>query len=219
MGWALLLLLLLPSLRALLSALPPGFKCPICSKSVASDEMEMHFIMCLSKPRLSYNGKGAGTLWAGERDARAGWGCGLAKRAALQLPSTAHRPCLVLAAFPWGPFVTCPCPRVAHCAVPCRRDPSQAYILPHKGRAHGGGFLERRQNPARWETRVGRTRCGPSRGTRSHRCPLFPDDVLTKDAGECVICLEELLQGDTIARLPCLCIYHKRYGEGAAYLL
>uniref|UniRef100_A0A8C8XU05 RING-type E3 ubiquitin transferase n=1 Tax=Panthera leo TaxID=9689 RepID=A0A8C8XU05_PANLE len=69
-----------------------GFKCPICSKSVASDEMEMHFIMCLSKPRLSYN-----------------------------------------------------------------------------------------------------------------------DDVLTKDAGECVICLEELLQGDTIARLPCLCIYHKRY--------
>ncbi|XP_069757322.1 E3 ubiquitin-protein ligase znrf1 isoform X3 [Narcine bancroftii] len=67
-----------------------GFKCPICSKSVASDEMEMHFIMCLSKPRLSYN-----------------------------------------------------------------------------------------------------------------------DDVLSKDAGECVICLEELLQGDTIARLPCLCIYHK----------
>lgn len=29
-----------------------------------------------------------------------------------------------------------------------------------------------------------------------------------------MICLEELLQGDTIARLPCLCIYHKRY-EGA----
>uniref|UniRef100_A0A8C0ABV9 RING-type E3 ubiquitin transferase n=1 Tax=Bos mutus grunniens TaxID=30521 RepID=A0A8C0ABV9_BOSMU len=72
-----------------------GFKCPICSKSVASDEMEMHFIMCLSKPRLSYN-----------------------------------------------------------------------------------------------------------------------DDVLTKDAGECVICLEELLQGDTIARLPCLCIYHKRDSQG-----
>ncbi|NXD30706.1 ZNRF1 ligase, partial [Spelaeornis formosus] len=40
-------------------------------------------------------------------------------------------------------------------------------------------------------------------------CPHLPDDVLTKDAGECVICLEELLQGDTIARLPCLCIYHK----------
>ncbi|KAL2085010.1 hypothetical protein ACEWY4_020528 [Coilia grayii] len=34
-------------------------------------------------------------------------------------------------------------------------------------------------------------------------------DVLSKDAGECAICLEELVQGDTIARLPCLCIYHK----------
>ncbi|XP_028305751.1 E3 ubiquitin-protein ligase znrf1 [Gouania willdenowi] len=67
-----------------------GFKCPVCSKSVASNEMEVHFIMCLSKPRLSYN-----------------------------------------------------------------------------------------------------------------------DDVLVRDAGECVICLEELQQGDTIARLPCLCIYHK----------
>ncbi|XP_061628583.1 E3 ubiquitin-protein ligase znrf1 [Phyllopteryx taeniolatus] len=67
-----------------------GFKCPVCSKSVASSEMEVHFIMCLSKPRLSYN-----------------------------------------------------------------------------------------------------------------------DDVLARDAGECVICLEELQQGDTIARLPCLCIYHK----------
>lgn len=47
-------------------------------------------------------------------------------------------------------------------------------------------------------------------------CLPLPDDVLTKDAGECVICLEELLQGDTIARLPCLCIYHKRYHEGTA---
>ncbi|XP_027128253.1 E3 ubiquitin-protein ligase znrf1 [Larimichthys crocea] len=34
-----------------------GFKCPVCSKSVASNEMEVHFIMCLSKPRLSYNGR------------------------------------------------------------------------------------------------------------------------------------------------------------------
>lgn len=45
---------------------------------------------------------------------------------------------------------------------------------------------------------------------------LLADDVLTKDAGECVICLEELLQGDTIARLPCLCIYHKRYGVSSS---
>lgn len=35
------------------------------------------------------------------------------------------------------------------------------------------------------------------------------EDVLTKDAGECAICLDEMTQGDTIARLPCLCIYHK----------
>uniref|UniRef100_A0A4W6FQB1 E3 ubiquitin-protein ligase ZNRF1 n=1 Tax=Lates calcarifer TaxID=8187 RepID=A0A4W6FQB1_LATCA len=34
-------------------------------------------------------------------------------------------------------------------------------------------------------------------------------DILSRDSGECAICLEELEQGDTIARLPCLCIYHK----------
>ena len=28
---------------------------------------------------------------------------------------------------------------------------------------------------------------------------------------ECVICLEQLTKGETIARLPCLCIYHKAY--------
>ncbi|XP_024248718.1 E3 ubiquitin-protein ligase znrf2 isoform X2 [Oncorhynchus tshawytscha] len=44
----------------------------------------------------------------------------------------------------------------------------------------------------------------------AHLSPhLFGEDVLSKDAGECAICLEELVQGDTIARLPCLCIYHK----------
>nr|XP_023673465.1 E3 ubiquitin-protein ligase znrf2-like [Paramormyrops kingsleyae] len=37
----------------------------------------------------------------------------------------------------------------------------------------------------------------------------YNEDVLVKDAGECAICLEDLEQGDTIARLPCLCIYHK----------
>lgn len=36
-----------------------------------------------------------------------------------------------------------------------------------------------------------------------------PEDVLTEDKGECVICFEDLKQGDTIARLPCLCVYHK----------
>uniref|UniRef100_A0A8D1BSP8 E3 ubiquitin-protein ligase ZNRF2 n=1 Tax=Sus scrofa TaxID=9823 RepID=A0A8D1BSP8_PIG len=67
-----------------------GFKCPVCSKFVPSDEMDLHLVMCLTKPRITYN-----------------------------------------------------------------------------------------------------------------------EDVLSKDAGECSICLEELQQGDTIARLPCLCIYHK----------
>ncbi|XP_060051767.1 E3 ubiquitin-protein ligase ZNRF2 [Erinaceus europaeus] len=67
-----------------------GFKCPVCSKFVPSDEMDLHLVMCLTKPRITYN-----------------------------------------------------------------------------------------------------------------------EDVLSKDAGECAICLEDLQQGDTIARLPCLCIYHK----------
>lgn len=37
----------------------------------------------------------------------------------------------------------------------------------------------------------------------------YNEDVLNEDKEECVICLEELRQGDVIARLPCLCIYHK----------
>lgn len=133
-GWA---LLLLPSLKAHLSAFPPGFKCPICSKSVASDEMEMHFIMCLSKPRLSYNGKGRrpgfagghGVLptWDGSGQAgetlAAGGLVGLAKRAVLQRTGAARGPCsapLGLAAFAFrtlcnaAPSLCCS-PR---CAVP-----------------------------------------------------------------------------------------------------
>ncbi|TPP58551.1 E3 ubiquitin-protein ligase ZNRF2 [Fasciola gigantica] len=35
-------------------------------------------------------------------------------------------------------------------------------------------------------------------------------DRLTQDKGECCICLEDLCEGDVIARLPCLCIYHKK---------
>ncbi|XP_059469574.1 E3 ubiquitin-protein ligase ZNRF2 isoform X1 [Neocloeon triangulifer] len=38
----------------------------------------------------------------------------------------------------------------------------------------------------------------------------YNEDVLSETKGECVICFEELEQGDTIARLPCLCIYHKQ---------
>lgn len=38
---------------------------------------------------------------------------------------------------------------------------------------------------------------------------LFLEDILNDAKGECVICLEDLSPGDIIARLPCLCIYHK----------
>ncbi|XP_017309689.1 E3 ubiquitin-protein ligase znrf2-like [Ictalurus punctatus] len=84
--------LLIGSLPAHLSPhlLGAGFNCPVCSKFVASDEIDLHLVMCLTKPRLSYN-----------------------------------------------------------------------------------------------------------------------EDVLMKDSGECAICLDDMVQGDTIARLPCLCIYHK----------
>lgn len=37
----------------------------------------------------------------------------------------------------------------------------------------------------------------------------YNTDILSKDSGECSICLEELVQGETIARLACLCVYHK----------
>ena len=38
----------------------------------------------------------------------------------------------------------------------------------------------------------------------------YNEDVLTDEKGECIICLEILEKGQTIARLPCLCIYHKQ---------
>ena len=41
-------------------------------------------------------------------------------------------------------------------------------------------------------------------------CVVVSVDVLSKDSGECSICLDELQQGETIARLACLCVYHKR---------
>uniref|UniRef100_T1GZG2 RING-type E3 ubiquitin transferase n=1 Tax=Megaselia scalaris TaxID=36166 RepID=T1GZG2_MEGSC len=32
-------------------------KCPVCSKFVLPDDIECHLVMCLTKPRLSYNGE------------------------------------------------------------------------------------------------------------------------------------------------------------------
>ncbi|KAM7538903.1 hypothetical protein Aperf_G00000055824 [Anoplocephala perfoliata] len=37
----------------------------------------------------------------------------------------------------------------------------------------------------------------------------YNEDTLQCDKGECSICLEDMKAGDKIARLPCLCIYHK----------
>lgn len=33
-----------------------GIKCPVCNKFVLPDDIECHLVMCLTKPRLSYNG-------------------------------------------------------------------------------------------------------------------------------------------------------------------
>lgn len=54
----------------------------------------------------------------------------------------------------------------------------------------------------------GRARCR----SRAHRCSgTATDETLLHDMGrECVICFEELVAGDCVARLPCLCLYHKQ---------
>lgn len=33
-----------------------GIKCPVCSKFVLPDDIECHLVMCLTKPKLNYNG-------------------------------------------------------------------------------------------------------------------------------------------------------------------
>ena len=33
------------------------FKCPVCSHIVLPDEAEYHLVMCLTKPRINYNGE------------------------------------------------------------------------------------------------------------------------------------------------------------------
>jgi len=32
-------------------------KCPVCHKSVPPDSVEIHLVMCLTKPHIVYNGK------------------------------------------------------------------------------------------------------------------------------------------------------------------
>lgn len=95
-----------------------GIKCPVCSKFILPDDIECHLVMCLTKPRLCYNGN-------------------------------------------FGTSV-----------IAIRANPTNTKFL-------------------------------------YSLCPLHPEDVLTDAKGECVICLEDLNAGDVIARLPCLCIYHK----------
>ena len=37
----------------------------------------------------------------------------------------------------------------------------------------------------------------------------YNEETVDESKGEeCVICFEDFVQGETIARLPCLCIYH-----------
>jgi len=38
----------------------------------------------------------------------------------------------------------------------------------------------------------------------------YNEDTLKSDAGECIICFDDMIAGEHIARLPCLCIYHKK---------
>ena len=35
-------------------------KCPVCHKMVPSDDVECHLVMCLTKPRVNYNGNSPG---------------------------------------------------------------------------------------------------------------------------------------------------------------
>ena len=32
-------------------------KCPMCNKMIPAEDVEVHFVMCLTKPRVTYNGK------------------------------------------------------------------------------------------------------------------------------------------------------------------
>ncbi|XP_075961490.1 E3 ubiquitin-protein ligase znrf2 isoform X3 [Anarhichas minor] len=75
--------LLIGSLPAHLSPhLFGGFKCPVCSKFVSSDEMDLHLVLCLTKPRVTYNGTEARGTARDERQwySRTGDHCKLPRR-------------------------------------------------------------------------------------------------------------------------------------------
>lgn len=107
------------------------------------DDIECHLVMCLTKPRLSYNGG-----YTDDRQDMCGW---------TRSVTSFLKPCRRRQTYPFffSPFTHF----------------FSMYAAP--------GFAQ----PA--------------------------EDCLTDAKGECVICLEDLCPGDIIARLPCLCIYHK----------
>lgn len=150
-----------PGSGAFPSALLPGFKCPICSKSVASDEMEMHFIMCLSKPRLSYNGKGCGghsVLPARGRGERAGG-------AVCSVPRGLCSSCSLSPLFSLGTLHSTALLLTTACCA--QRGRAIPVSCPAGGRAGGAkpssvGSVVMRLAPGRDTTPV------------SHQCPLLP---------------------------------------------
>lgn len=160
-----------------------GFDCPVCSKFVCSDEIEDHLLMCFSKPRLNYNGKN--NL--------------LGHSLSLQLD---------------------------HWPVPA--------IFSSQTEMHLLNNIGNNKNVSCW-TSYQLHRQISLYFTVYFNADLFccitapscviswllmlivvmgslsVDDVLSRDSGECSICLDDMFQGDTIARLPCLCVYHKGY--------
>lgn len=40
----------------MISGLSQDIKCPVCQKTVPSDEAEIHLVMCLTRPKITYNG-------------------------------------------------------------------------------------------------------------------------------------------------------------------
>ena len=44
-------------LSVILFIFPAEIKCPVCNKKIATNEIESHLLACLSKPRVSYNGR------------------------------------------------------------------------------------------------------------------------------------------------------------------